>query len=196
MTNLIRVYYVDYSDVICNPEMQKMPRKYAQAVGKSILRLVFKDQADEIVYDSFGKPFFPGSANANFSVSYSQNLVILAVSNNGAVGVDVEYIKPRNTNNYHKHFTESEKEMINSDESWVVFYKVWTIKEAVSKAIGKGMGLDFKTINSSCQPIEVDGESWWVECRQISNYMFSIASWAQMGVEVVDVKENIFSPNT
>lgn len=115
--------------------------------------------------DRFAKQIF-------YSISHSGNYVICALSDR-RVGVDIE-------NKFRSVFSESKEEQLNriakkcltmgeeirfhscdEDEKADLMMNFWTRKESYSKAVGKGLALDFSTIDTE----KMDGLYWsgWLE---------------------------------
>lgn len=85
--------------------------------------------------------------NFDFSSSYSEDLVVVAFSKNNTVGVDVELKKVFNYERYKDFLHPKELDFLNFQEnSSEVFLKIWTRKEALAKAQGNGIFMDFKKI--------------------------------------------------
>lgn len=96
-------------------------------------------------YNKFGKPCLSAGQNAcglRFNLSHSGDYCLIAISRKNAVGIDIEkkeviedYIDiARNT------FSEDEYyRLIKSEEGLLLFYSIWTQKEAIVKAMGKGI---------------------------------------------------------
>lgn len=86
-----------------------------------------------------GKPVLDGE-NVYFSISHSGNFAAAVVSKKYSVGIDVEDIvsKKRDPERLkkvsEKYFLPEELEMIDDSE---MFFRIWTMKEAYMKAIGK-----------------------------------------------------------
>ncbi|USO02725.1 MAG: 4'-phosphopantetheinyl transferase superfamily protein [Alphaproteobacteria bacterium] len=105
-----------------------------------------------------GKPFIQGGPH--FNLSHSHNKIVLAVSLNGSVGVDIEYIRPRPKFQklMQRHFTKEEQEFVG--DSLEKFYDLWTQKEALVKCLGKSiLSTEFKhhgQINTSYHPIKAE----------------------------------------
>ncbi len=99
-----------------------------------------------------GKPFIENS-NLFFNVSHSKNQALLAISKDGEVGVDIEYMKDLQDaitfSNY--SFSDEEKAMIfkNKEIDKDVLFTFWTFKEAYIKATGTGLSVDISKINLS-----------------------------------------------
>jgi len=85
-----------------------------------------------------GRPLVPGLA---VSVSHTHNLVVVAATNTGPVGVDIEEVYPREVAALARRwFVPAELEwMAAQPDELVAFLQLWTAKEAVGKALGQGL---------------------------------------------------------
>jgi 4'-phosphopantetheinyl transferase len=94
-----------------------------------------------------GKPESPNlnGHRVDFNVSHSRDTILIALSPNGPVGVDVEYYdRPTDIMDVAKHnFTVTEitalEAIADPDTRQRTFYRYWTRKEAVLKADGRGL---------------------------------------------------------
>ncbi|MCW8108902.1 4'-phosphopantetheinyl transferase superfamily protein [Alteromonas ponticola] len=107
---------------------------------------------DSLVFtqNAWGKPqLVPNSQALHFNLSHSKDKVVIAVANKRVLGVDIEYMdRSRNFNNIAQHYfhpTEWNDEIVeqNCILNMRRFYKLWTLKEALSKAEGQGLALPF-----------------------------------------------------
>lgn len=94
----------------------------------------------------FGKPFLRDFPEWHFNVSHSGTKMVLAISHEMPVGIDIEQIKSRKSleNLVKKCFATSEQTYwfnLPENEKVAVFYDFWTRKEAVVKGIGRGIAL-------------------------------------------------------
>lgn len=89
-------------------------------------------------HDEAGRPHIPGLA---VSVSYTQHLIAVAASYGGPIGIDLEEIRARDVAALaDRWFGARELEwMRRQDEELVAFLRLWTAKEAVGKALGRGL---------------------------------------------------------
>jgi len=101
----------------------------------------------EIGYDAFGKPFVAGNPGKMFfNLSHSAGISALAFDRDHEIGVDVEQV--RKDFEYRpiveRFFAREDKQfLLSSEENGATgFFKVWTRKEALLKAIGTGIGED------------------------------------------------------
>lgn len=94
-------------------------------------------EENEILETEYEKPYIPN--HDFFNISHSGDYVVLAQAET-EVGVDIEKINDRHLNVAERVFTERELLWMNED-SKERFFILWTQKEAVMKAVGKGLSL-------------------------------------------------------
>jgi len=85
------------------------------------------------------------------SLSHSGDRVLCALAPAGLVGVDVERIRARKRwdelASFALHPAEREHlDALEGEARWQGFYRVWTLKEAMAKALGVGLALPFNRI--------------------------------------------------
>ena len=108
----------------------------------------------------FGKPTMaPGFPALEFNVSHSESCVAVGISTKGSIGVDIECFDPtRRAGVVYEVLTEFERDRVQklpSDQQWPDFVRIWTAKEACSKALGLGLSLDFQTMEVQLDPVKV-----------------------------------------
>ncbi len=89
-----------------------------------------------------GKPTLPGGPE--FSASHSGDAVLIGVTDDIPIGVDVELVrsKPRLDAIARRFFSPREAsylETLDPTQRTAAFYRLWTLKEALVKAIGTGI---------------------------------------------------------
>jgi 4'-phosphopantetheinyl transferase len=86
-----------------------------------------------------GKPFVPGVPE--FNISHSGEMVVLAVAESGAVGIDIEEIRTVDLEDFSRYVPEVANlpEGYDADHVNALFFDCWTQKEAVLKGCGKGL---------------------------------------------------------
>jgi 4'-phosphopantetheinyl transferase len=95
----------------------------------------------------YGKPLLQ-THKVNFNLSHSSGFVALLLSRYGDVGVDIEFPRLGVDFNLLLPFVAHPGEygrVCSSDE----FYRLWTLKEAICKATGKGLSLEPQTFEVS-----------------------------------------------
>jgi phosphopantetheine--protein transferase-like protein len=95
-----------------------------------------------------GKPEVTGPKSMDgilyFNITHTEGVVVMAISRSGQVGVDVERVgRPMDyLGMSRRFFAEIEAEAVSNiseAERSELFYRIWTLKEAYVKAIGKGL---------------------------------------------------------
>lgn len=138
---------------------------HAALLGKHLLLLALKDAGSEaaltdLAYSPEAKPYLPNGPE--FNISHSGNRVVCALSRNGRIGIDIEYIKPLSFDDFQTQFTEREWLNIrNSPDPVASFYRFWTAKESLIKADGRGLGIPLLDLDvTEYQPVSIDGATW------------------------------------
>lgn len=88
-------------------------------------------EAPELAFSPRGKPEFSGRGGHWLSLSHSGGYALCALSDEGAVGVDIELARPRREGL--AEYAMSPAELAEWDGTWEDFCRVWTLKEAWCK---------------------------------------------------------------
>jgi 4'-phosphopantetheinyl transferase len=180
-------------DLLNEPERQRVGRlhraedRLRSVVGTAIARTLLAEPLGVHPRDvplqrtATGKPMLADSAPVamNFSISHSGDIVLVAVSRLGRVGVDVEVARPLDdlASLAASAFSARECHDVmmahSAQERLARFYRVWTRKESMAKALGIGlMGLDRIVCDAAADTgnallgLEVEGEDsrqWTVQ---------------------------------
>ena len=120
---------------------------------------------DRLQTDAYRRPYLPERADFDFNISHTEGLVLCcAAVGRGRVGVDVERQKPVDIREFRRVFTAEEYEGLAAlDDPTEMFYRLWTRKEAVMKADGRGFYLDAGTIDCLRDPVVIAGTDYRVE---------------------------------
>jgi len=109
--------------------------------SKTLFNIMKKDYHIEkdILYTTLGKPYIDGNP-IYFNISNKDKITVLVVSDTN-VGIDIERLTYRDVL-VRKVFNKEEKELVSiSLNKEDIFTKIYTIKEAYSKLIGKGISI-------------------------------------------------------
>ncbi len=105
----------------------------------------------EFLQNKYGKPYLkdPTRHNLEFNLSHSSDVVLLIFSSNRKVGIDVERVRvvKKSQKIIDRFFGETDRNFYNLQEASNkerAFFKLWTRKEAYTKAIGVGLKLQPK----------------------------------------------------
>ena len=144
------------------PELQ---RRFA--VGRGALRVILagyhriEPERVKFGYTTHGKPFLLNSpADIQFNLSHSHGFMVAAVCLNSPIGVDIEKKDPRfrAMEIAERFFCDGEKEQIAGLDAGArleAFFQIWTAKEAVLKAIGRGLALELTRLEVALSPLRV-----------------------------------------
>jgi len=105
---------------------------------------------------------------------------VAGVAGPDPLGIDIEPVHPRARNLFNK-IADQREWRLGSEDEWHLFFRFWTAKEAVLKAVGMGLkGL------SRCRVITIDdpyrltldymGETWAVKQSMRHGHLAAVAS--------------------
>jgi phosphopantetheinyl transferase len=96
--------------------------------------------------DPHGRPLPASPSNRSLSISHTPALLALAIRNHGRIGIDLETLPgPADLNPLPQGLTPAEQQhllALNPADLPLAFSRLWTAKEALSKALGLGNTLD------------------------------------------------------
>jgi len=153
-------------------------RRREYLVGRYLLKTLFgyylntKPKDIAVLIDDYGKPYVP-EQDIEFNLSHSLEMVVCAVNVGRKIGVDIEKI----TNN----IFELVERFFSPNEAYYIFmqddkdknyeaYRLWTMKEAYLKALGKGL---FLPLNSFDLFAETD--MFFYSLKPKMDYILSVA---------------------
>lgn len=89
-----------------------------------------------------GKPFITNYPNIYFNLSHCTGLMVCGISG-GEIGVDAELIRTYSGKAAKRIFSESERNFVlHGLDKEKNFFRIWTLKEALGKALGTGISSD------------------------------------------------------
>ncbi|WP_294843800.1 4'-phosphopantetheinyl transferase superfamily protein [uncultured Gilliamella sp.] len=185
------VNYLDTKE-FCRYQRIKIEKdKIIYALSRKMLKLALSkyypnvDKTDWIfLKNSYGKPFiqYPKLPKPlYFNISHTIDAIAIVISQSSDVGVDIERIRSldvvqaKSTSHLNiskSFFTESEYKKIATlpyDEGFILFWKLWTLKEAYIKYRGMGLSLGL-----NCIDINVSANSIFINSHDID---VSIHQW-------------------
>jgi phosphopantetheinyl transferase len=119
------------------------PRR--RTVGRALalqLLIALGGEDWSIETDARGKPVVRGSPVRHISIAHTGNIVAAAASAVGPIGIDVEYRDPaRDLNSLALAAYGPAECQAVATHGVSAFYRIWTIREAISKVTGDGMAL-------------------------------------------------------
>lgn len=166
---MVHIYYTIFEEERAAEELeallQQMPKsiterveryrqdinKYQLVYGRMLINKLFQDlgytnfNLKDLQYTSFNKPFW--RADLDFSIAHSGHIVGCALSTKGNIGLDIEKVQSIDINNFGHILNIEDQQFLSASTNLKKdFFKIWTIKEAVSKADGRGLSMEVKDI--------------------------------------------------
>lgn len=161
----------DYTPDVDITLLDEVERKRAASFKTAVLRAIFVVahaslrrvlaarlgvNPKSLVFDvnEWGKPSLRHPCcGLEFNISHSANRILIAVSSAGPVGVDIEKILPEPPYEVALiAFSQNEwvaLERLPAQRRGKVFYDLWTRKEALVKAMGRGLDIELQDIDVS-----------------------------------------------
>jgi 4'-phosphopantetheinyl transferase len=128
--------------------------------------------------NEYGKPFLLNDVSIAYNISHSGEWVVGALAT-AAVGVDVEKVAPVAPRLAQRIFTPEEYQALitkNGPERRQYFYSLWTLKESLIKAVGKGLAI---ALDSFTIRIGRDGQITVDPEPECGRYFFKQYDWGK-----------------
>lgn len=93
-------------------------------------------------YSENEKPTLRGGQACQFNLSHSEGMAALAICDGFELGVDIEHVRPLKEDIAGRYFSRREVDALRrlpDGEQLDGFFRCWTRKEAIVKAIGEGL---------------------------------------------------------
>ena len=110
----------------------KNSREYFLAARKLLKN---EDSDLTIDYDSKGKPYL--NKQKGISISHSNEIVAIAISNEIDFGIDIQYKTHKVFKILNKFLSKNESKFLDKTNDLESLIKVWSAKESIYKALGK-----------------------------------------------------------
>lgn len=152
----------------------------ATLLGRLLLRLVLTrrgldpDLLGRIAIDAADRPSLPISLD--FNISHTDGLVVLIAGDDGAVGIDVERLRPLDPDDLGTALTAADRRRIAAaDDPAAAMLQCWTAKEAVVKAAGLGITVPELPLWHDDGPMTCDGRPWWLATWRLPGHILTAA---------------------
>lgn len=147
------------------------------AAGLMLSFVLEVSDASLIRYNPYGKPFLSDSS-VHFNLSHSGDYIVLAVGEN-EVGIDIEKSVPYSDDVAKKCFVPEEYRLLKEQKDIDSFYMLWTAKESVMKACGKGLQMppeSFCVLPVEDGPHLIGGKIWFLSWLCHDGHQICVAS--------------------
>lgn len=146
-------------------------------LGEGLIRCGYPSElVSDMDWDVSGRPFLGGGVD--FNISHSDDYVVCAFSPTGRIGIDIEKVRPIDIFDFARQMTRKQWEEITASENRLEkFFSLWTRKEAVMKADGRGISIPFDEITIEGEKVRLADEVWGLkEIRIAGGYCCHLAS--------------------
>jgi phosphopantetheinyl transferase len=135
----------DFPIVWCTAIANSSDRTLLRSTGRALalqLLIALGGTGWTIEADARGKPLAHGPLTRHVSIAHSRCMVAAAASAVGPIGIDVEYLDAvRDLDRLAGAAYGVEERRMVASQGASAFYRIWTLREAMSKATGDGMAL-------------------------------------------------------
>ena len=131
----------------------------------------------QVRHTADNRPYLPGQA-LDFNISHSGRYAVCALSPAGRVGVDLEHRTRADLAPFAPHFAPVEWAALQAaPDPQQAFCRLWTQKEAVAKADGRGLNIPLRDICIGPGHARVADARWHLhEVRVAAPYSLHVAS--------------------
>lgn len=156
---------------------------------RQILSLYLDTPPQDLVfaYTAHQKPYLqlPSHSRLQFNLSHSENMGVYAFTLDYAIGVDIEKIQDTYQAGLATRFFNAEEnrrlQQIPALERIAEFYRIWSRKEALIKAVGKGLSIPLSSFsvvdNASPDVIMLEDKQWSLAALSITpGYQSAVAT--------------------
>lgn len=127
----------------------------------------------KINYTATHKPLIE-AMGVYFNISHSGNIAVCSISNEVETGIDIEAIKEVTISDFKSVFTPREWEKIHiSKDKIKEFYNLWTRKESVIKADGRGLQIPLNKIEVIDDSVIYENREWFIKPLIIADHFAS-----------------------
>lgn len=145
---------------------------------------VFGFEAKDLLHINYNrlqgqKPHL-ANTNISFSLSYSKDVAVCAISEGIKLGVDVEQESPLNIELLSDYFDqESWQAITSSTHPLTAFYREWTRRESIIKALG------FELSEEALRQIQIRGDHGFYKSRKFKLHPYQLVSqyWIHLSYE-------------
>jgi 4'-phosphopantetheinyl transferase len=121
----------------------------------------------DVQYPDTGKPFWANNNYFDFNISHSGNLIVIITSATLKVGVDVEQVRQLKRLNF--KMVMSSDELAEIKKTPVLFFELWSKKEAVVKAADTVGLARMSDVCLKQSMATLDEERWFLQSINLDN---------------------------
>lgn len=137
--------------------LMDIPKKQQHSHAHKLLRECLRaysveySEATPVKKNPYGKPYLAEFPDIRYSLSHAGGIAACVVSDREC-GIDCEAVRPLRPNVLKRAFSERERQLIGEappEQRDLLFFRLWTLKEAYVKALGIGISYPLHTAEFS-----------------------------------------------
>ncbi|MHA4807237.1 4'-phosphopantetheinyl transferase family protein [Flavitalea flava] len=126
----------------------------------------------DLKYTPYNRPYFDGQPD--FNITHSGDYALLGITTTGKIGIDIERIAPLHFHDLKEIFTIKEWDAIrHSPLPEKKFYEIWTKKESIVKAVGRGLNIPFTQFQVDGSLVEIENQCFRIFELDIDTHYYS-----------------------
>lgn len=136
-------------------------------------------------YNQYRRPYLTDTSlhrQLDFNISHSGTLAAVAIVRDTTIGLDIEMKNLYKTSDYFSVFNDQEKHWINEDS--VKFLRLWTRKEAVIKACGKGFYQNLTDVSVLNDSLMIENIRYYIKDFVLMDQYFGSIATAHLQVSL------------
>ncbi len=174
--------------------------RQASLFGKLLLLKAFeiwgipRSMMQRISFNNWKRPILPGKLD--FNISHSGEVIACIICRDGRIGIDIEVERKIHLPHFRSVLTAREMKSLELMEyPEPAFYEIWTKKESVIKAEGKGFFNTLDNVESlGHNVVHLESEDWYVHPFDLAASYFCHAAmdkkWDTAEVQQIDILQN------
>lgn len=156
--------------------------------------LIIDPQSIEFIVNDHDKPSLPSCCSLQFNLSHSGDYAMVAIIQKHPIGVDIEKIRQdQNLEIAERFFSITEvKALLALPKNIQVdaFFQLWSRKEAIIKALGKGLAHSLASFTVTARPceekIQFDDITWYLYPVEFqAGYAAAVATSARCQIKYI-----------
>lgn len=184
---MLKIYYTYFDKPLANYNsyFQTLPQatqhkiqsfrrwqdQHSCLLGRLLLRQAISEynlDLAQLKYDQYQRPYF-STSNIDFNIAHAGSYVLCAIAQNARLGIDIELIRNVELKYFKSVFNHNQLLQLKTAQNMNLFFNLWTQKESIIKADGRGLQLPLANIEVIDQKAYLEQKCWFV--HEITNFL-------------------------
>ncbi len=158
---------------------QHAPERQSRLASRLLLRQLLRAYdlpftLHDVQYTSLHKPYV--HPDFDFSIAHTDGLVLCSGITRGKIGIDAEKVRDIDLMDYRDVLSDIEWPLLTDSSPQVNFWDIWTRKEALAKASGKGIVMELDQIDTTNPIVSIEAQQYrWHQVKSVANFAAHLA---------------------